>query len=1043
MKTSVTTMGFVLTLWTVSATAQDIVSNLVQNGSFENLGPHYNDLSPWAGEGVILAVDEPGRAADGNNFVTVNRSLYQDIPTVPGQDYVIRFAFGGNEGTQVNNTPMSLLWDGQEIASIPVTPVSPASPQWRYLEYQAVAESNTTRLTFSTLGGEAFPYVDNVSVRAAGWVVGWGGNNVGQITPCADGIVSMAAGYEQSLLLKRDGTVCASGEFYVLHVPAFVQPGLSNAVQVAAGWSEGFALKSDGTVVAWGTDDSGGQLDVPPDLSNVVQITAGPMALKADGTVVAWGAAAAAVPPGLRNIVAVDVGGGGLCEVANGPAGLALGADGTLFGWGWAYGLDTNHVVVGVSNVVAISAGYDEWLALEADGTVKQVQSTNACYWAPPGLSNIVAVSASPGSDHHVSLALKTDGTVVGWGFNFYGGPDVPPGLSGVVAVAAGAGHCLALVGGGPPFLTKHLVNRSAVLTGKTYFRAEATGAWPLSYQWRHDGTNLPGETSMVLALTNVQASQAGEYSVVVANALGSTTSEAAKLNVVPVFISSPPEDQAAFIGGGAQMRVAAQGEGVLGYQWRHDGSDIPGATDAVLALGDLDVSDAGSYSVVVSNSFGAVLSRPALLTVSPVLITSEPQDQVTFLGGPAEFGVGAQGVEPLFYQWYLNGAAVNGGTNANVSLFDLQPVDSGTCSVIMSNAFGAVRSSEAKLAVVPVTAWGTLDRNSVPTATNVLAIAAAGPEALVCRSDGTWLSWGGAPQVPTNLTDIIAVSGSSYMTLGLRDNGTVLAWGNGFNGDTNLPAGLTNVVAIAAQYFHGLALTADGRVAAWGDLSTVPTGLTDVVSIATGLSHSLALKSDGNVVAWGDDDMGQTNVPPGIHDAVAIAAGWWYNLVLRADGTVLAFGSRYGGETDVPPGLSNVVAVACGSSHSLALEADGTVVAWGLGSSYNQSAGQAMPPHGLKNVNAIAAGDYFSIALQGSGPPEQRLVPSDLSWEGGSFRLSLKTRIGRVYRLEYRDSLGDGKWSSLPLVAGTGRVRTLGDDTAHGSQRFYRVRSW
>ena len=60
----------------------------------------------------------------------------------------------------------------------------------------------------------------------------------------------------------------------------------------------------------------------------------------------------------------------------------------------------------------------------------------------PAGLSNVVAIAAG---DSH-SLALKSDGTVVAWGYNGEGQTTVPAGLSNVVAIAAGGYHSLALL---------------------------------------------------------------------------------------------------------------------------------------------------------------------------------------------------------------------------------------------------------------------------------------------------------------------------------------------------------------------------------------------------------------------------------------------------------------------------------------------------------------------------------------------------------------------------------------------------------------------
>jgi hypothetical protein len=97
----------------------------------------------------------------------------------------------------------------------------------------------------------------------------------------------------------------------------------------------------------------------------------------------------------------------------------------------------------------------------------------------------------------------------------------------------------------------------------------------------------------------------------------------------------------------------------------------------------------------------------------------------------------------------------------------------------------------------------------------------------------------------------------------------------------------------------------------------------------------------------------------------------------------------------------------------------------------------------GLTNVMAIAAGSFHSLALIGDGPPmlHAQITNPTLSLTG--FSLSLPTQSGRVYRLEYKNSLNDTNWMALPLVAGNGDMLMLTDTTATGSQRFYRVKQW
>jgi len=81
-------------------------------------------------------------------------------------------------------------------------------------------------------------------------------------------------------------------------------------------------------------------------------------------------------------------------------------------------------------------------LALKSDGTVVAWGDDYYGQSAiPAGLSGVVSISA--GSNH--SLALKSDGTVVAWGDNGQGQSTVPANLTGMVSISAGARHSLAL----------------------------------------------------------------------------------------------------------------------------------------------------------------------------------------------------------------------------------------------------------------------------------------------------------------------------------------------------------------------------------------------------------------------------------------------------------------------------------------------------------------------------------------------------------------------------------------------------------------------
>jgi hypothetical protein len=99
------------------------------------------------------------------------------------------------------------------------------------------------------------------------------------------------------------------------------------------------------------------------------------------------------------------------------------------------------------------------------------------------------------------------------------------------------------------------------------------------------------------------------------------TSSEISLLAGVPSppGITFEPQGTVGYWGGNAQFEVDADGSPDLSYLWYKDGFPLSWATNSTLILGNLDFSDAGDYSVVVTNNWGCVTSTPpAHLVVNP-----------------------------------------------------------------------------------------------------------------------------------------------------------------------------------------------------------------------------------------------------------------------------------------------------------------------------------------------------------------------------------------------------------------------------------------
>lgn len=268
----------------------------------------------------------------------------------------------------------------------------------------------------------------SLAVRSDGSVVGWGGNNSGQlnIPPTATNASLVAAGGSHSLARRTDGTVLAWGDnsYSQSAVPA----GLNDAARVSAGYFHSLILRSNGTVIATGPPrimdwfPYFGQGVAPSNATNIIDIAAGgyhSLALASNGIPFGWGLnneGQLAVPLEATNVVSIAAGHG---------HNLALRADGTVVAWGNDIAGQTI-VPANATNIVAIAASGWHSLALTANGNViawgaGRTNTGNGLDFGqcmvPECATNVVAIAA--GRFH--SLALKSDGSVVAWGDNSAG----------------------------------------------------------------------------------------------------------------------------------------------------------------------------------------------------------------------------------------------------------------------------------------------------------------------------------------------------------------------------------------------------------------------------------------------------------------------------------------------------------------------------------------------------------------------------------------------------------------------------------------------
>lgn len=137
------------------------------------------------------------------------------------------------------------------------------------------------------------------------------------------------------------------------------------------------------------------------------------------------------------------------------------------------------------------------------------------------------------------------------------------------------------------------------------------------------------------------------------------------------------------------------------GQFWLFNGSPLGGANDSTLVLTNVDYSQAGAYTLQVSNSAGYVTSASAKVTVgNPPYIIRQPLDQRARIGSQAYFTYGVGGDAPFAVQWWFNQDYLISNLGSPLMINNVQQGDVGTYAAKISNEFGEVTTDSARLRI-------------------------------------------------------------------------------------------------------------------------------------------------------------------------------------------------------------------------------------------------------------------------------------------------------------------------------------------------------
>jgi hypothetical protein len=294
--------------------------------------------------------------------------------------------------------------------------------------------------------------------------------------------------------------------------------------------------------------------------------------------------------------------------------------------------------------------------------------------------------------------------------------------------------------GGMAPVIVVPPAAQNVLFNGSVTFAVTATGSGLNRYQWLLNGLALPGVTNASYQLNAVQATDVGEYSVLIFNSYGSALSAPAFLTVLsPALIVSQPKSVA--IAGSpnlpdygnttnavATFSVLAYSPTPLSYQWRFNGVAIPGATGSSLVVStNVTLADQGNYDVVLTDANGSIASASASLAVliKPVIVVAPMAQPNVPKGGTFGVSVQIRGSPPPFGYLWRDGSTpvyteVSDGLTSVFTSAPQNAIRTSTWRIIVTNAAAPTVGGASPTATFNVSVVADFDQDGLPDAWEV-----------------------------------------------------------------------------------------------------------------------------------------------------------------------------------------------------------------------------------------------------------------------------------------------------------------------------------